>query len=150
MAALLKYFMGIAVILPAVVLVSAMTIGEIFVGFAAIARAPSTETPRWNIERLKAAQDLPDIALRSLSPIYPVTPGKELLGRPVYTASAKRINTPPGVTTAQIASANIFGKRRRQKLSAAKLKLHADVAIAVVAAAHAHHFWARNLLSQDI
>jgi hypothetical protein len=92
MAALLKYFMGIAVILPAAMLVSAMTIGEIFVGFAAIARAPSTETPRWNIERLKAAQDSPDIALRSLSPIYPVTPGKELLGRPVYTASAKRIN----------------------------------------------------------
>lgn len=92
MAALFKYFMGIAVILPAVMLVSAMTIGEIFVGFAAIARAPSTETPRWNIERLKAAQDSPGIALGSLSPIYPATPGKELLERPVDTASAKRTN----------------------------------------------------------
>jgi hypothetical protein len=93
MAALLKYFMGIAVMLPAAMLVSMITIGEIFVGFAAIARAPSIETPRWNIERLKAAQDSPDIALGSLSPIIPANPGKELLGRPVYTASAKRINT---------------------------------------------------------
>jgi hypothetical protein len=93
MAALFKYFTGIAVIVPAVMLVSAMTIGEIFVGLAAIAQAPSTEMPRWNIERLKAAQDSPVIALGSLSPIYPATPGKELLGRPVDTASAKRINT---------------------------------------------------------
>ena len=93
MAALLKYFMAIAVMFPAAMLVSAITIGEIFVDFAAIARAPSTEMPRWNIERLKAAQDSPDIALGSLSPIYPATPGKELLARPVVTASAKRINT---------------------------------------------------------
>jgi hypothetical protein len=91
MAALLKYFMGIAVILPAAMLVSAMTIGKIFVGFAAIVQAPSTEIPRWNIERLKAGPDAPNIALGSLSPIYPATPGKELLGTPFNTASAKRI-----------------------------------------------------------
>ena len=93
MAALFKYFMGIAVIFPAVMLVSAMTIGEIFVGLAAIAQARFTEMPRWNVERLKADRDTPVIALGSLSPIYPATPGKELLGRPVDTASAKRINT---------------------------------------------------------
>jgi hypothetical protein len=93
MAALLKYFMAIAVMFPAAMLVSAITIGEIFVGFAAIARAPATETPRWNIERLKAAQDSPNVALGSLSPIIPANPGKELLARPVVTANAKRVNT---------------------------------------------------------
>jgi hypothetical protein len=93
MAALLKYFMAIAVMFPAAMLVSAITIGEIFVGFAAIARAPATETPRWNIERLKEAQDSPNVALGSLSPIITANPGKELLARPVVTASAKRINT---------------------------------------------------------
>ena len=92
-AALLKYFIGIAVMLPAAMLVSAITIGEIFVGFAAIARAPSTVAPRWNVERLKAAQDSPDITLGSLSPIIPANPGKEFLAKPVVTASAKRINT---------------------------------------------------------
>ena len=91
MAALLKYSMGIAVILPAVMFISAMTISEIFVGFVAVAQAPVTETPRWNIERLKAGPDAPNIALGSLSPIYPATPGKELLGTPVNTAIVKRI-----------------------------------------------------------
>lgn len=93
MAALLKYFMAIAVMFPAAMLVSAITIGEIFVGFAAIARAPSTETPWWNVERLKAAQDSPNVALGSLSPIIPANPGKELVARPVITASAKRTNS---------------------------------------------------------
>ena len=46
MAALFKYFVGVAVILPAVMFISAMTISEIFVGFVAVAQAPVTETPR--------------------------------------------------------------------------------------------------------
>src|SRR5450759_1848244 len=50
---------------------------------------------------------------------------------------------PPSTTIAQSASANICGRRARQKLSAAKLKLCRNAAIA---AAHAHHFWTRNLL----
>ena len=45
MAALFKYFVGIAVILPAVMILSAVNMGEIFVGIAAIAQAPATETP---------------------------------------------------------------------------------------------------------
>jgi hypothetical protein len=91
MAALSKYFVGVAVILPAVMVLSAMTMSEIFVGIAAVAKAPTTDTPRWSIERLKAEPDT-HIAQGSLSPIYPATPGKELLGKPVHAASVKRIN----------------------------------------------------------
>ena len=50
MAALFKYFVGIAVILPAVIIFSAVNMSEMFVGIAAIAQAPAAETPRWNIE----------------------------------------------------------------------------------------------------
>ena len=88
MAALFKYFVGIAVILPAVMIVmvlSAVNMGEIFVGIATIAQAPATETPRWNIERLMAEPDRRYLVHGSLSPIYPASPGKELLGKPVYT-----------------------------------------------------------------
>ncbi|MFZ1948784.1 MAG: hypothetical protein WCF66_12355 [Pseudolabrys sp.] len=88
MAALFKYFVGIAVILPAVMIVmvlSAVNMGEIFVGIATIAQAPATETPRWNIERLMAEPDRRYVVHGSLSPIYPASPGKELLGKPVYT-----------------------------------------------------------------
>jgi hypothetical protein len=102
MAALFKYFVGIAVIVPAVMILYAANMGEMFVGLAAIAQAPTTETPKWNIERQTAESDAPYVAHRSLSPIYPAAPGKELLGKPVYTArlakkhkepvSAKRID----------------------------------------------------------
>jgi hypothetical protein len=92
MATLSKYFVAVAVILAAVMVISALTFCEIFVGFAAVAQAPATERPRWTIERLKAEPYKPYNAQGSLSPIYPATPGKELLGKPVKTASAKRIN----------------------------------------------------------
>jgi hypothetical protein len=106
MAALFKYFVGVAVILPAVmvgIVLFAVNMGEIFVSFAAVVQAPATETARWNVERLKANPDTPYVARGSLSPIYPATPGKELLGKPVNTAirvpnkfrkpaSAKRID----------------------------------------------------------
>ena len=88
MAALFKYFVGIAVILPAVMIVmvlSAANMGEIFVGIAAIAQAPATETPRWSIERLMAEPDTRYVVHGSLSPIYPASPGKEVLEKPVYT-----------------------------------------------------------------
>ena len=95
MAALFKYFVGIAVILPAVVILSAVNLGEMFVGFAAVAQAPTTETRRWNIEPIESEPDTPYVAHRSLSPIYPATPGKELLGKAVYTARlAKKLQQP--------------------------------------------------------
>ena len=59
MAALFKYFVGIAVILPAVMIVmplSAVNMGEIFVGMTAIAQAPAADV-RWNIERPMAEPD---------------------------------------------------------------------------------------------
>jgi hypothetical protein len=90
MAALFKYLAGIAVFLPATTFVFAMTVSAIFGGFATIAQAPVTERPKWNIERLKAAPDTPNIALGSLSPIYPATPGKELLEKPDKITSAKQ------------------------------------------------------------
>lgn len=94
MAALFKYFMAIAVILAAVIIVSAVNMSEIIVGVAAIAQAPAAETPRWNID-VKAESDTPHIAQGTLSPIYPAAPGKELLGKPVYTARlGKKLQIP--------------------------------------------------------
>jgi len=91
MAALIKYFAGIAVIISVVMTLSAKTMREIFVAFPVVTKAPAAETPRWNSERLKKAAT-EYIGHGSLSPIYPASPGKELLGKPIYTASAKRIN----------------------------------------------------------
>lgn len=103
MAALFKYIVGVAVILPAVMMLSAWSIGGMFVGIASIKQAPVTETPKWNVERSTADPDTQYAAQGSLSPIYPATPGKELLGKPVSGAirvrnkfrepiSAKRID----------------------------------------------------------
>lgn len=81
MAALFKYFVGVAGILPAVMIVmplSAVNRGEIFVGITAIAQAPAAETPM-------AEPDRRYVVHGSLSPIYPATSGKELFGKPVYT-----------------------------------------------------------------
>jgi hypothetical protein len=79
MAALFKY---LAIV---VVIVSAIIVGAIFLGFAAVVETPTTTTPEWKIERLKAEPNTPYIAQRSLSPIYPAIAGKELLGKPVQT-----------------------------------------------------------------
>jgi hypothetical protein len=100
MAALFKYFVGAAVILFAVivgVVLFAVNMGEKFAGFATVARAPATETAKWNVARLKAEPSTPYVARGSLSPIYPATPGKDLLGKPVPNkfreqVSAKRID----------------------------------------------------------
>ena len=98
MAALFEYFVGVAAVLLAVMIgvVLFAVKGEIFVGLAAVAQAPATEMPRWNVARLKADPSTLYVARGSLSPIYPATPGKELLGQPVNSAiravSAKRID----------------------------------------------------------
>jgi len=98
MAALFKYLMGVAAI------VSAVIVGAIFLGFVAVTETsakPTMTTPAWKIERLKPGTDTTFIARGSLSPIYPDTPGKELLGKPtavrvpntIHAAViAKRIN----------------------------------------------------------
>ena len=96
MAALFKYFVGIAVILSAVmVIVPAVVRDGIFVGGTTDTEPPATQAPKWKIERQKKEPDMPYIAQGSLSPIYPATPGKELLGKPVYTARlAKKLQEP--------------------------------------------------------
>ena len=80
MAALFKYLVSVAAI------VSAVIVGAIFLGFVAVIQTPATTTPAWKIERLKPDPDTPFIAHGSLSPIYPATPGKELLGKPMAMA----------------------------------------------------------------
>ena len=92
MAALFKYLIGVAIILPAVIVLSALTMAEIFVGISAILPATANETARWNSERLKADAQTDYVGHGSLSPIYPARPGRELLEKPVRTVSAKRIH----------------------------------------------------------
>jgi hypothetical protein len=46
---------------------------------------------RLHVQTSAIKADAPYVAKGSLSPIYPATPGKELLGKPVYTASTKHI-----------------------------------------------------------
>jgi hypothetical protein len=102
MGALFKYLVGVAVILPLVMGVfSAVILGANFVGFTTVAHAPATTTSRLNADPI-AGSNTRYIAHGSLSPIYPATPGKELLEKPIYTAklakkhkelgSAKRID----------------------------------------------------------
>ena len=92
MAALFKYLIGVAIILPAVIVLSALNMAEIFVGISAVAPATANETARWNSERLQTDAQTDYAGHGSLSPIYPARPGRELLERPVHTVSAKRIN----------------------------------------------------------
>ena len=70
MAALFKYFVSVAVIVPAVIVVA------IFLGFAAVVETPVTTTPAWKIERLKPEPNPLYIAQGLLSPIYPLPPAK--------------------------------------------------------------------------
>jgi hypothetical protein len=79
MATLFKYLATVAVI------VSAVIVSAIFSGFAPVIESPAITTPGWKLDRLKTEPDVPYIARGSLSPIYPATPGKELLGKPVQT-----------------------------------------------------------------
>ena len=96
MAALFKYFMSVAVIVPAVIVIA------IFLGFAAVVETPATTTPAWKIERLKPEPNTPYIAQGSLSPIYPATPGKELLGKPMAMAMRAPNTLHEAVTAKQI------------------------------------------------
>jgi hypothetical protein len=53
---------------------------------ASVDTTPAASTPPWKTARLTADPKTPDIPAGSLSPIYPTTPGKELLGKPVFIA----------------------------------------------------------------
>lgn len=99
MAALFKYFVGIVVILPAVVMVYAGITGEVLLHIAATARAQVTETPRWNIAPVKVEPDTPYARRRLLSPIYPAIPGKDLLGTWEY--ATRRVRKPQELVSAK-------------------------------------------------
>jgi hypothetical protein len=76
MATLFKYLLGLAVVFLA-----------FFLSYEAdVDTTPAASTPLWKTARLTAEPKTPDIAAGSLSPIYPATPGKELLGKPVFIA----------------------------------------------------------------
>ena len=78
MDSLFKYLLGLA----------ALFSSAFFLGYEASVDATSAAiTPQWKIERLKAEPDAPHIAQGSLSPLYPATPGKELLEKPVWTVA---------------------------------------------------------------
>ncbi len=47
---------------------------------------PEASTAQWKVARLIADPATPVIPAGSLSPIYPATPGKELLGKPLVVA----------------------------------------------------------------
>jgi hypothetical protein len=95
-----------------------VNMGEMFVNIAAFAQAQATETPKWNIEPVKAETDTPYVANGSLSPIYPATPGKELLEKPVYNARlAKKLQEP--------ASAKRIGVRQALQLHKLPRQLYA-------------------------
>jgi len=53
---------------------------------ASVDTTPAATTPQRKIARLTADPGTPEIPPGSLSPIYPATPGKELLGKPVIIA----------------------------------------------------------------
>src|SRR5665213_1978365 len=109
MAALFKYLVSVAAI------VSAVIVGANFLGFVAVIQTPATTTPAWKIERLKPDPDTPFIAHGSLSPIYPATPGKELLGKPVNTARpAKKLQEPMSAKRIDVRQALQLHKVRRQ------------------------------------
>jgi len=76
MGSLFKYLLGLM----------ALFLSAFFLSYeASVDTAPAAVTPQWKIERLKAEPDTPYIAQGSLSPYYPAAPGKELLGKPVWT-----------------------------------------------------------------
>jgi hypothetical protein len=77
MASLFKYLFGLVVLL----------FSAFFLSYESVDMTLAAITPQWKVERLKAAPDTPYIAQGSLSPLYPAAPGKELLGKPVWTAA---------------------------------------------------------------
>jgi hypothetical protein len=103
MAALFKYLAAVAVIGSAVIA------GAIFLGFAAVIETPTTTTPAWKLERLRTEPDTHYIAQGSLSPIYPATPGKELLGVPAQTVV--RVAKRHDVVSAKPAVKSVNAKR---------------------------------------
>ena len=84
MYAAFKYVVGVSAA------ISIMALGAIFLGSAATVDTSPTLTPSWKIERLRVDPDLPHVAQGSLSPLYPATPGKELLGKPIAMRAPAR------------------------------------------------------------
>lgn len=95
MRGLFIYLLSVAVI------VSAVLMAAIFLGSVPTAETFAQTTSLSKIERVKAAAGTPYVAHGSLSPIYPATPGKELLGKPVQTVmhvtSSRKIELPKSV-----------------------------------------------------
>jgi hypothetical protein len=73
-----KYILGLATLISVSFLSYDVLNHEILSYEAIVDTSPAVTAPRWNIARLSADLGKPE-ARRPLSPIYPATPGKELL-----------------------------------------------------------------------
>jgi hypothetical protein len=77
---LFKYLLGLAALFSGLAaLFSALFLSN----QASVDTILAVTTPQWKIARLTADPGILEISPGSLSPIYPATPGKELLGKPV-------------------------------------------------------------------
>jgi hypothetical protein len=81
MTLLSRYLLGLAAV--ATVL---FTDYEAFSYWVPLATTQEAGTPQWKVERLAHHPATAENSAASLSPIYPATPGKELLGKTVITA----------------------------------------------------------------
>jgi len=92
MSPLSKYLLGLAAV--ASVFFSAY---QAFSVWMPAERAAGAQTPQWKIERLAHDPATPGLPAASLSPVYPATPGKELLGKAVIVAvHAQKIHQETG------------------------------------------------------
>ncbi len=83
MEAMAKYIWGVAVLVSVLGLAFTGSPHLLAAMTSPAERADAATTPEWKVERLAADPQTADLPAGALSPIYPATPGKELLGKPV-------------------------------------------------------------------
>jgi hypothetical protein len=82
MTPLSKYLLGLAAVASVI-----FSDYRAFSYWMPVGTAAGSETPQWKIERLARDPATPVLSAASLSPIYPATPGKELLGKAVIVTA---------------------------------------------------------------
>jgi hypothetical protein len=82
MAPLSRYLLGLAAA-ATVIFVGSLTFSD----WKPALSVAESETPQWKVERLARDPATPVLSAASLSPIYPASPGKELLARAVVVVA---------------------------------------------------------------
>lgn len=113
MTHLSRYLLGLAAV--ATVLFSDY---KAFGYWIPLATTHESGTPQWKIARLAHDPPIPENPAASLSPIYPATPGKELLGKTVIAA----IRAPQRYQHPVVGK--LMEKRARHALALTKLPRH--------------------------